>query len=65
MGVLELASMEIIEDYKIDFIERLSQSLAIAIASYRISLEEIQRNEDLKAQEAANANINPNFIEDV
>ena len=65
LGVLELASMEIIEDYKIDFIERLSQSLAIAIASYRISLEEIQRNEDLKAQEAANANINPNFIEDV
>ena len=64
LGVLELASMEIIEDYKIDFIERLSQSLAIAIASYRISLEENQRNEELKMKEAANA-ANPNFIEDV
>ena len=37
LGVLEIASMEIFEEYQIDFIERLAQSLAIAIASYRIT----------------------------
>ena len=39
LGVLEIASMEIIEDYQIDFIEHVAQSLAIAIASYRITSE--------------------------
>lgn len=39
LGVLEIASMEIIEDYQVDFIEHVAQSLAIAIASYRISSE--------------------------
>lgn len=37
LGVIEIASMEIIEEYKIEFIERLAQSLAIAVASNRIS----------------------------
>jgi len=37
LGVLEIASMELFEEYQIDFIERLAQSLAIAIASYRIT----------------------------
>jgi hypothetical protein len=37
LGVLEIASMEVFEDYQVDFIERLAQSLAIAIASYRIT----------------------------
>ncbi|MBQ9214389.1 MAG: cache domain-containing protein [Bacteroidales bacterium] len=37
LGVLEIASMEIFEEYQVDFIERLSQSLAIAVASYRIT----------------------------
>lgn len=37
LGVLEIASMEIFEEYKVEFIERLAQSLAIAIASYRVT----------------------------
>lgn len=37
LGVIEIASMNYIEEYQIDFIERLAQSLAIAIASYRIA----------------------------
>ena len=39
LGVLEIASMEIIEDYQVDFVEHVAQSLAIAIASYRITSE--------------------------
>lgn len=39
LGVLELASMEIIEEHKVDFVEHVAQSLAIAIASYRITSE--------------------------
>ncbi|MCQ2253723.1 MAG: cache domain-containing protein [Bacteroidales bacterium] len=39
LGVLEIASMNIFEEYQIDFIERLCQSLAIAIASSRITSE--------------------------
>ena len=39
LGVLELASMSIFEDYQIEFIEHVAQSLAIAIASYRITSE--------------------------
>ncbi len=35
-GVLEIASMTIFEDYVIDFIEKVSQSLAIAVASSRM-----------------------------
>lgn len=37
LGVLEIASMEVFKEYEVDFIERLAQSLAIAIASYRIT----------------------------
>lgn len=51
LGVLELASMEILEDYKIEFIERLAQSLAIAIASYRITTN--SSNEGNNSQEAS------------
>ena len=51
LGVLELASMEILEDYKIEFIERLAQSLAIAIASYRITTN--TSNEENNSQEAS------------
>lgn len=39
LGVLEIASMEVIEDYQVDFVEHVAQSLAIAIASYRITSE--------------------------
>ena len=39
LGVLEIASMEVIEDYQVDFVEHVAQSLAIAIASYRITAE--------------------------
>ncbi|MCR5453590.1 MAG: cache domain-containing protein [Bacteroidales bacterium] len=39
LGVLEIASMNILEDYQIDFVEHVAQSLAIAIASYRITSE--------------------------
>lgn len=39
LGVMEIASMNIFEDYQVDFVERVAQSLAIAIASYRISSE--------------------------
>ena len=37
LGVLEIASTHIFQDYQVEFIERVSQSLAIAIASSRIS----------------------------
>lgn len=37
LGVLEIASNNIFEEYQVEFIERVSQSLAIAIASSRIS----------------------------
>ena len=37
LGVLEIASTHIFQDYQVDFIERVSQSLAIAIASSRIT----------------------------
>ncbi len=40
LGVLEIASNIIFQEYKIEFIERLSQSLAIAIASSRITSSE-------------------------
>lgn len=39
LGVLEIASMNILEEYQVEFIERVCQSLAIAIASYRITNE--------------------------
>jgi transcriptional regulator with GAF, ATPase, and Fis domain len=39
LGVLEIASMNILEDYQVDFVEHVAQSLAIAIASYRITSE--------------------------
>ena len=36
LGVLEIASMNIFEDYVVEFLERITQSLAIAVASSRI-----------------------------
>ncbi|MCQ2974269.1 MAG: cache domain-containing protein [Bacteroidales bacterium] len=37
LGILELASTHVFEDYEIEFMERVAQSLAIAIASSRIT----------------------------
>lgn len=39
LGVLEIASMNLLEEYQVDFVEHVAQSLAIAIASYRITSE--------------------------
>ncbi len=52
-GVIELASLEPLEQYKLDFIDNVSESIAGAIAGLRVTqrTEELLRVSQLKTQE--------------
>lgn len=57
-GVVELASFDVFEDYKIEFIQRLSESIASTFASVknnqrteRLLQESIQLSEQMRSQE--------------